>query len=109
VIDLVFQHPEILKGLYQLMFWQKRGQVDPTTPLGQDLYNKFMTDTLRIYDLHDNPFALTKAGSEIETINNQILSKLDKSSTSGFTFTKNKILSSSTLGSPMNIPLAATA
>lgn len=68
-----------------------------------------MTETLRIYDIQDNQFALTKAGSDIETINNQILSKLDKSSTSGFTFTKNKLLSSSTLGSPLNIPLAATA
>ena len=68
-----------------------------------------MTETLRIYDIQDNPFALTKAGSDIETINNQILSKLDKSTTSGFTFTKNKLLSSSTLGSPLNIPLAATA
>jgi hypothetical protein len=29
-----------------------------------------MTETLRIYDLQDNPFALTKAGSDIETINN---------------------------------------
>ena len=109
VIDLVFQHPEILKGLYQLMFWQKRGEVDPTTPMGQYLYNKFMTDTLRIYDLQDNPFALTKAGTEIETINNQILSKLDKTSTSGLTFTKHQLLSSSTLGTPLNIHLAATA
>lgn len=91
------------------MFWQKRGQLDPTSPLGQDLYNKFMTDTLRIYDLQDNPFALTKAGSEIETMNNLILSKLDKTSTSGFNFTKNQLMSSSTLGSPMNNHLAATA
>lgn len=48
-----------------------------------------MTETLRMYDLQDNPFALTKAGSEIETMNNLILSKLEKTSTSGFNLTKN--------------------
>lgn len=52
---------------------------------------------------------MTKAGSEIENINNQILTKLEKSSTSGFNLTKNQLLSSSTLASPLNVNLAATA